>query len=66
MSQKFVELRRLAAILEAEAAGHSVDGEEAHNLAEALVHKFPAMAQSMRLVSQRMKPSRQQSTGAAA
>jgi hypothetical protein len=48
------EIERLAAILEAEAAGRPVDPEEGRRLAERLARACPEIASTMQRVARRM------------
>ncbi|MBI5163367.1 MAG: hypothetical protein HY985_05640 [Magnetospirillum sp.] len=48
-------IREMAAILEAEVAGHSVDADHAKRVAMALAEQCPAVANTMQRIARRME-----------
>jgi hypothetical protein len=56
MQYRWEEIDQLAAILEAEAAGHPVDVNRARELAERLIRLCPDIAKTMNRVVERFGP----------
>lgn len=55
MDYRWHEISQLAALLEAEIAGHAVDRAKAHHLATTLAEHHPEIGNSLRMIRERMR-----------